>query len=905
MRKASPSPSSSPPRLLRAILAAVLPGVDRRHLLEEIDGLYRTRRSRDGTPRAGIWYARTVAGFVARLTRERAVDAALSLQADQRAMLRFMVRRKGFAAATVLTLAVGLAGITTVYAIADWVLLRPVPGVTAPQELVLVRLGSTVSDRPSWPVAQADYEDFRAGIDNVEELAASRPVEVNLELGAGIPAMRMAGAMVTSNWFRTLGVDFAAGRGLSTAATPELTAAGEVVVDHSLAAMIAVDPRDAVGEAVVVNGRQFTIVGVAAPEFRGTRFPGLEQLWFGAGSASVVDRSLSPEAFSQPYAGVWQDMVGRLGPGADATAVASAANGVRERIQAGDRPHQFVVNHWVMQATSRLGLDLGLHGVVGQTLLLLGVGGLFLLLLAITNVANLGLMQAASRRGVFAVQRALGIGPLRLLRQVLVEYLLIGLLAGGATVTLVAMTARFLRRVQLDEFGGSLAGFVVEPRVALIAGVVAILAGLFAGAVPTVLILRQDPLENLRGGGDGPRGARRLRDALVLVQVAVSVTLLVGAGLMARTIVELESTDLGFEPSGVLSFTIDPESEGYFGPDAARLLARVGEALDTTPGVTSGFVYPQPFRTSFLTSLLRPTSDPEDPDGVLGSHLQVSGGFLAVLGARIVAGDADLERFAARGVDEPATVVLSRSAAAELLPDRPIAAVPGTIVWRSAGQSDPVPVEIAAVVEDLKIQGPANEAPNIFFWPWAQGRFDDPAIGWVRAPHLSIGELTRVVQRTMAEVASSIPPYDFETVDDRVALISATERVIAALAGAVAVLGVLLAAIGLYGVLGYAVTERRREIGIRAALGAEPGTLRRIVLAGGVGRVLVGLLPGLAGAVAASVWLESLLFGVAPFDALTYLLTAGLLITVGVLASWLPARWAASVSPVEVLRVDG
>lgn len=893
-----------PPVILRALLAALLPGVDRRHLLEEIDALYRTRLQRDGALRARLWYARTVAGFAVRLTRERLVEGAIALRADQRAMLRFVLRRKGFAAATVLTLAVGLAGITTIYAIADWVLLRPVPGVRAPQELVLLRLGTVESDRPSWPVAHADYEDFRAGIDDVESLAASRPVEVNLQLGAEAQPLRVAGAVVTSNWFRTLGVSFVAGRELSSAGAEERAGVGEAVVEHGVASTVAADPAAAVGRTIVVNGRPFTIVGVTAAGFRGTRFPGLERAWFASGSASVVDPSLSIDAFADPYEGVWTDMVGRLRPGRDAAAVEIAANGVRERIQSGDRPHQFVVVHWVMQATSRLGLDLGLHGVVGQTLLLLGVGGLFLLLLSITNVANLGLMHTASRRAVFTVQRALGIGRLRLLRQVLVEYLLIGVLSGITTVTLVAATAQYLRGIQLDEFGGSLAGFVVEPRVMVVSGVVALLSGLLAGVGPAALVLRQKTLENLRGGGDAPRSARRLRDALVIAQVAVSATLLVGAGLMARTVTSLESVDLGFDPAGVLSFTIDPESQDYTGEQVDQLLARLTEGLQGIPGAAVGFVYPQPLRTGFVTSFLSRTSDPQDPDRLVGSLIQVSEGFLDALGVRVLAGEIDTARWGGQAADAAGTVLLNRAAAVALLPDVDITAVPGTQVWRGGRPGGPVPVEIAAVVEDIKTMGPAGETPPIFFWPWAQGGVDGPPIAWLRAPHLSTAELVRTVQETTHAIAPAIPPYAFETVEDRVATISARERVVAALAVSVSVLGLLLAAIGLYGVLGYAVTERRREIGIRSALGAEPGKLRRLVLAGGVGRVMIGVVPGLAGAVAASLALESFLFGVAPFDPVTYLSAAGVLIVTGLAASWLPARWAASVSPVDVLRVD-
>jgi hypothetical protein len=215
------------------------------------------------------------------------------------------------------------------------------------------------------------------------------------------------------------------------------------------------------------------------------------------------------------------------------------------------------------------------------------------------------------------------------------------------------------------------------------------------------------------------------------------------------------------------------------------------------------------------------------------------------------------------------------------------------------------PVEVAAVIDDLRIRGPALEAPPIYVWPWAQASLDGAAVGWVRAPHLSVAELSRRVRAAAEAADPSLPVFQLETVARRLATISATQRVVAGLAGALSLLGLLLAAVGLYGVLGYAVTERRREIGIRAALGAAPVQLRRVVVGGGIGRVLCGLVPGLAGAAAASRGIESLLYGVEAFDLPTYAASVAVLIAAGGAASWLPARWAAGVAPSEVLRGDG
>jgi len=889
--------------VLRVLLGLLIPVADRKHILTEVDALYATRCARDGAARAGLWYLRTLAGFGLRLSREAIAEVFSGLLTDQAQMARALMRRRGFAAATILTLAVGLAGITTVYAIADWVLLRPVPGVTRPDELVVLRLGSTMGERPSWAVAHPDYLDFRAGLADLTGLAASHAVEVNLAADELAP-LRVAGAVVTPDWFRTLGVAFAAGRGLSAEGPLERAAADEAVLEYGLARALAGDAATAVGRRVEVNGSRFTVVGVTADGFRGARFPGEERIWFAPAALMVADRSASSDSFDSPYAQLWTQMVGRLHEGADAAAVAAVANGVLDQIRGGERPSMLGVTHFTMQATSRLGLDLGLQGVVGRTLLLLAGAGSFLLLLAVTNVANLGVMHAVSNSGSFAVQRALGIGRWRLLRQLLVQYLLIGLLAGAATVALLAAGARLLRGIRLDEFGGSLAGFEVQPRVMLVAGAVALLAGMLAGVAPAALVLRQRVLDNLRGGGDAPRGARRLRDVLVIAQVAASTTLLVGAGLMARTIVRLQATDLGFDPAGVLTFAIDPQSQEYGADETASLTLRLQEAIEADAGGSAGFVFPQPLWTSYLTSYLSPTGDPDDNKGVVAAHMQVAGAFLETLGVRVLAGDVDLEQWSRRGVDSPATVIVRRAAAQALFPDRAPASLPGTIVWKPT-RGEPTAVEIAAVIEDVKIRGAELEAPPIYVWPWAQGGIEAPLTGWVRARNRSTAELAERVRAALREVAPSLPMFEVETAEHRLATISATQRVVAGLAGVVSLIGVLLAAVGLYGVLGYAVTERRREIGIRSALGAEPAALRRAVLSGGLGRVLAGLVPGLLGAIAASRWLESLLYGVTPRDPLTYALSLAVLLAAAVAASWLPARWAGAVSPAEVLRVDG
>ncbi|HZD04632.1 MAG TPA: ABC transporter permease [Longimicrobiales bacterium] len=872
----------------------------------EMEELHRRRRSRVGPRRATVWFAAAVADFAVRLGAEALARWARDAAADLRYGARVLRGRPEYLATAVLTLGLGVGGLTAVYAVADFVLLGTVPGVADRADLVTLRMGSTESPRPSWPVSQQDLAALTRGIGAVSSLAARTPLDVNLAFEEGAPALRVRAAAVSPGWFETLGVPMAAGRAPSPAPDPGRAGSGEVVIAWSLAASLAARPADALGRRILVDGVPHRVVGVTGREFRGAELPGETRAWLGPAALSDLVPGAPADLFRQGTRGVWSLMVGRLADGASASTVQAQANRVMEETRRAGRPNTFSATHFVFQAFPGVGLDPALQRPVRRTVALLSGGAAFLLLLATLNVANLALTHAATRRAATRVRRALGASPGRLVRQVLAEHALLG--AAGAAVGLAVALGgvRLFRQVRLEEFGAALTGLGLDPAVVAAALALSLVTALAAGSGAALVAGVGRPPGGLRERSGGSPLGRRARFLLAAAQMALSTVLVVGAGLMARTVANLRSLDLGFDPAGILAFSIDPADAVGDGTGALPLLERLTAELEAEPEIAAaGFVSPEPLRTSYLTSWLGATVEADgEGEGVVGAHLQVAGHFLEAMGIRVLAGRTfdENERTRSAGRLAP-TVLLTRAGARRIFPDRSLDEVVGDRAYRPR-RSEP-PLRIAGVIDDLRLTGPREDPPPVFVVPWAQGHRGEETVGWVRARSGAAGALGAAVRRAVRRAEPGLPVYDLRTVREQADRMAARERVLAGLVGAVSVLGLVLAAAGLYGVLGYAVAERRREIGVRTALGADPGRLLGRILGGGLGLAGAGLVVGLAGAAVLTRVLRSRLYGVEPLDPLTYGLGGVLLLAVALVASWLPARRATRVPVVEVFREEG
>lgn len=879
------------PALLRRLIGSCLPPEDRGHLLHELDELFADRVRRGGRRPAVAWYTRQAGGFALRWWSLR-VGAWASpdlLRDDVRDAARTFRRRPVYATAFVVTLAVATGLLATVYTAARWVLLRPVPGVANPGQLVTLRLGS--SEAPSfvsWEVSHPDYLTLRDRLPLGGELAARTAVEVDLRAPGGEP-VRVSGELVTANYFSVAGVDLVAGR---TFLPEEDDAAGTpvVILSHALARQLALDAGAATGMDVTVNGRTVRVVGVTSPGFHGVELPGAASIWLPLAARAVVDPAATPGASDSRAEGTWRRMIGRLPDGTSVAQVSASAATVVAAVRSEFGSHSYQANHQRLEVFAGVGLDPSVREEVKETLQQLAIAGALLLLLAMANLGNLTLIESTRKATDVAVRLAIGASRSAIVRRSLVESSLLGLASSALAIGISVGASRWFSGSQLSEHGGSLQG--IRPDLPLLGA-----ALLVTWVVSAVVALRPALATPAPAGalgtrsGEGTTRGHRLRAGLVALQVALSVVLLVSAGLLGRTVANLRAVDLGFDPGRLMTFALDPHLHGYESARLARLAEELERDLAGTGGLTgSGFVSPVPLRSSYLTAALYGSTDP-DARPYIGAGFYASPGLLPALGARVIAGEDPWRA-------DSGTVVLSRSAAAGAFPGLGPAAVVGRQVpTRARGRGL---VRVAAVIEDVQLSDVTREAPGVVFRPLAERYPGLTMTGLVasREPAALAGEIRRVV----AARAPDLPVFELRTARSLVDLQFADRRAMARAAIAMSAVGLLLAAIGLYAALSAMVAARRREFGVRAALGEGPHALARRVIATGIVPVLAGIAVGSLLAVGAGRLLASRLFGLAPLDTPTFAATLAALLGLSLVTAVVPAVRAMRVSPIEVLR---
>lgn len=517
------------------------------------------RARRDGRTRALLWYIRQVARspFHVGLERlsavpKRVASALLGVVSDLRYGARILARRPGYTAASVLTLGLGVGGVAAVYGAAKWVLLRPVPGVVDSDRLVTVQLELRGEGGFPFPLSDLDLRDLAASIPALDRLAASRAHDVHVEVGHDGTPRRVTAAVVTSDYFDVLGLSPALGPVLANEP-------GTVMLSHRVWREMRRGSLSVLGSTIRMNGRPYTVVGVAPPGFRGAELPGGTDLWLPAPAFPEVSPEYPEGVLGLRGTSVWRNMVGELAPGALPEQVQPQSDVAIASIrEAWGREHSFAAD-LVLRAYPGPGLSPRIRDAVERTLTLLAATAAALLLLALANVTNLALAHAAARRGVLMVHAA---SRMRLVRLVLSEHLIMGTLgAAGAGVSALGIAWLF-RNVSLSPFGASLGGLQADGRVAAFTLAASLVAGVVAGLVPALAPLRADHLGCLQGRSQGRRHTFRLQSGLVVEQVALSTLLLVGAGLLVRSVLNLRSTDMGFEPEHALRFSIDPRNPG-------------------------------------------------------------------------------------------------------------------------------------------------------------------------------------------------------------------------------------------------------------------------------------------------------------------------------------------------------
>jgi predicted permease len=886
----------TPPRWLRRIIASCLPVEDERVILGELDSLYDARRSRAGALRANWWYARQSAGFVIRVgaTRlARFVGGANGLRDEVRYAARALARRPAFSAAFVLTLAVGTGVVCTVYTAARWVLLRPVPHVRAPEELFTIRLIMPKSPpQVAFEIGNPDVEVMREHIPFRDALAALSTIDVDISR-SGSESRRVPGELVSANYFSVLGTPLVAGRSFVPAEDHDASIP-PAVVSAELAEALTGTVEGAVGTDLRINGAVVRIVGVTPRGFRGNELPGVAQIWLPLSSARIVDPSIDPGEFVRRGPRLWTKLIVRPPAGWTASAIEREANAVAASIrkQYAFSSHSFSSLTQFFRVYEGIGLDPGVRVSVTRTLAFLSAASILLLLLATANLANLTLIRATLTTTTTAIRYALGASWTRIARGVLVDALVLAVMGTTGALILAGAWSRWYGSTRLSEHGGPLAGMHVDPLVLGVTLGVAIAVSVIAFIKP-VLMSRLATLDMQLRRGTAGAPSHRLRRTLVAIQVALSVMLLIGAGLLGRTVANLRAIDLGFDPDRIITLAMDPHLHGVEKRDLGRLARDFDREASRIPGVSgAGFISPSPMRSGYLTaSLDLPGTNPEDPNAprAFGAGFYVSSGFFQAAGARVIAGQP-------RWTADSGQVILTRSAIAKLFPGESPAAVIGRTALRRKK-----PVRVIAVIEDLRLSKITAANPNNLFFPIAD-RF--PGIS-VTAFVSSPGKPTRLVgpiRAVIASLAPELPAYDVRTARDAVDQQFAERAALARAATTLGAIGLLLATLGLYGVLANYVAARKREIGIRAAMGAAPRRIVLRVLRDGLVPVSGGMVIGAGGAIAMTKVLQSQLYAVQRWDNVTWIVALLTLSIAATTACLVPALRALRVSPSEVLR---
>jgi len=816
---------------------------------------------------------------------------------DVRFALRTLGKNPGFAAIGIVTLALGMAVNTTVFGVVNGFLLRPLP-VSHPEQIAVLALKQS-SVPGAYRFSYPTYTDLRNQTDTFSDVFAYLPALAGITVDRNSDHCLIS--RVSSNYFSALGVQPAYGRFILPTEGGVPGADPVIVLGYSYWRRRFAGAPKIVGQKVELNSRSFTVIGVAPREFHGT-YSVMDMDAYVPLSAETGDDPDNPVQKNWVSRGARNlTVMGRLKPGVSIKQAQSSLNVAAERIaQAHPDTEKGLTVQLFPEKLARPEPDAD-NPIPATSIAFMSLAAL-VLLVACFNIANVLLVRATVRQRETAIRAALGASRSRLIRQYLVESLLLALLGGGAGLVLASWASGFLSSLPLGTDLPLRFDFRPDARVYLFALAAVLFTGLFVGMMPALRAARANVNAVLHEGGRGSSsGPRRqfARNTLVVAQVAGSLLLLIVAGLFVRSLEKAEKMSLGFNPDHVLDLSMDVEQAGYKEVQARAAYRDIDKRIATLPGVQSvaeAFIVPMGYVSADDRIWIEehPYAAGQQPSEV--QYNQVTPSYFDTLQMQLLRG----RRFSvADSENAPLVAIINETMAKKFWPNEDALGKHFGI----KGVNGPF-MEVAGIVQDAKIQNPTAPPQAFYYVPFEQ------SYNSLRTIHVRTSvapeSLALQIQSAIREVVPNVPITQVKTMNE--ALQGANGfflfRFGAQLTSTMGLLGLILAVVGIYSVVSYAAAQRTQEIGIRVAMGASPHDILKMVLRQGLTVVGVGLAVGLALALAGTRAMSGLIVGIKPTDPLTFAVVVAFLAAIALLACWIPARRAMRTDPLVALRYE-